>query len=55
MLLVVQVMAAALEALNGPLQSLISRLVDDLESSSMEAAFQQVRQKLADYKLISSA
>jgi hypothetical protein len=50
-----QVLAAALDALDGPLQEVIGRLVDELESSSTAAAFQQVRQKLAEYKLISAA
>jgi hypothetical protein len=51
----VQVLAAALDALDGPLQELIGRLVDELESSSTAAAFAQVRTKLAEYKLISAA
>lgn len=50
-----KVLAAALDALDGPLQQVINRLVDELESSATAAAFQQVRQKLAEYKLISAA
>lgn len=45
--------ALTLDAIDGPMQELINGLVDDLESSSTAAAFKEIRQKLAEYKLIS--
>jgi hypothetical protein len=42
-----------MDAIDGPMQQLINKLVDDLESSATAAAFREIRQKMAEYKLIS--
>lgn len=44
--------ALTLDAIDGPMQTLINKLVDDLEQGSTAAAFQEIRQKLAEYKLV---
>lgn len=49
-----KVAALTLDAIDGPMQELINKLVDDLENSATAAAFQEIRQKLAEYKLISA-
>jgi hypothetical protein len=52
--LLTKVLAATLDVLDGPMQQLIGQLVDECEHSSLNAAFKSVREKLADYKLISA-
>lgn len=51
--LVDKVAAITLDAVDGPMQELIARLVDELESSSTAAALKEIRDKLAEYRLIS--
>lgn len=48
-----KVAAVTLDAIDGPMQQLINKLVEDLESSATAAAFREIRQKLAEYKMIS--
>ena len=47
-------MDVATGALEGPVRSLINKLVDELEESAMAAALKEVREKLAEWHLISS-
>eukprot|EP00775_Hariotina_reticulata_P012805 gene12805-12933_t len=49
-----KVLSATLDMLDGPMQQLIGQLVDECEHSSLDAAFKSVREKLADYQLISA-
>jgi hypothetical protein len=48
-----KVAALTLDAIDGPMQQVINKLVDDLESSATAAAFKEIRQKLVEYKLVS--
>lgn len=48
-----KVAALTLDAIDSPMQQLINKLVDDLESSATAAAFKEIRQKLVEYKLVS--
>jgi hypothetical protein len=50
---VTKVAALTMDAIDGPMQQLINKLVDDLESSATAAAFREIRQKMAEYNLIS--
>ncbi len=43
---------ALMDVLEGPMKSVIARLVDELEDSSLTAAFVRVRHQLAAYHLI---
>lgn len=49
-----KVVAATLDAVDGPLQGVINRLVDELEGSALDASFKQIRAKLAEYHLVSA-
>jgi ribosomal silencing factor RsfS len=46
-------MDVATGALEGQVRALINKLVDELEESAMAAALREVREKLAEWRLIS--
>lgn len=49
-----KVAALTLDTIDGPMQTLINGLVDDLETTATGAAFREIRAKLVEYKLVSA-